>query len=219
MNKTVTIQNRLRRAIVSRELPPGTRLVESELARRFRVSRTPIREVLNRLHQEGLIELLPNSGGVVRRYTLTEIIDFMELRLRIEPLACRKAAERATASELKTILRAAERYRRVAPGGRCADIFTAEDCFHGAVYRAAHSVAYSPERVYSLSLLSNVQKPLEGVAVWKRGGAEHLELARLLRRRNGKGAAQLAEKHVLATLKRMKRLERDVTALGEMGLG
>jgi DNA-binding GntR family transcriptional regulator len=83
---------RLRDDILARRAAPGERLVESDLTRRFGVSRGPIREALRRLAAEGLIEHAPNRGAVVRRLSLQDVHELFQIRAELESLAARIAA-------------------------------------------------------------------------------------------------------------------------------
>ena len=89
----------LREKIVSGELPGGMRLFEVSLAEKLEISRTPVREALSRLAEEGLLDRLPNGGFVVRRFGYEDVIDSIELRGVMEGTAARLAAERGASSE------------------------------------------------------------------------------------------------------------------------
>src|SRR5271170_1481180 len=87
------IVERLRGDILARRLSPGARLIENDLTLRFAVSRGPVREALRRLAAEGLIEHLPHRGAVVRRLSRVEIQELFQIRVELESLAARLAAE------------------------------------------------------------------------------------------------------------------------------
>ncbi|BCH66699.1 GntR family transcriptional regulator [Agrobacterium vitis] len=94
----------LREKIISGHLTGGTRLFEVSLAEELDISRTPVREALSRLAEEGLLDRLPNGGFVVRRFGYDDVIDAIELRGVLEGTAARLAAERgADAEALATI--------------------------------------------------------------------------------------------------------------------
>jgi len=86
---------KLREDILARRAEPGERLVESELTSRFAVSRGSVREALRRLAAEGFIEHMPNRGAIVRRLSLQEIGELFQIRVELEALAARLAAEAA----------------------------------------------------------------------------------------------------------------------------
>lgn len=86
----------LRRAIVSGQLAPGQRLTERALIEMLGVSRTVIREALRQVEAEGLIEIIPNKGPVVRELGLEEAQDLYRIRAVLEGLAARLFAENAS---------------------------------------------------------------------------------------------------------------------------
>lgn len=84
----------LREKILSGEMPGGMRLFEVPIAELLDISRTPVREALSRLTEEGLLERLPGGGFVVRRFGFADVIDAIEMRGVMEGMAARLAAER-----------------------------------------------------------------------------------------------------------------------------
>ncbi|HXR18240.1 MAG TPA: GntR family transcriptional regulator [Terriglobales bacterium] len=96
------VYERLREAIVTGRARPNERLIEVELAHRLQVSRTPIRESLQRLAAEGLV-VSRRRGWVVLEHTSVEIREIYEARAALEGYCARLAAERATEGQLKEI--------------------------------------------------------------------------------------------------------------------
>jgi GntR family transcriptional regulator of vanillate catabolism len=93
-SQTMTALLRLRELLLSGEFKPGERMAELPLAARLNVSRTPLRLALTALEHEGLLELHPTRGFVVRAFTLADIYDSIEVRGVLEGTAARFAAER-----------------------------------------------------------------------------------------------------------------------------
>jgi GntR family transcriptional regulator of vanillate catabolism len=89
----------LRQRIVNGELPGGTRLYEVALAEELDISRTPVREAMSRLAEEGLLERARGGGFVVRSFTLQDVCDAIELRGVLEGTAARLAAEQGVSEE------------------------------------------------------------------------------------------------------------------------
>ena len=102
-----TVYEDIRRKIVEEKLVPGQWLIERELCETYRMSRTPIREILWKLTADGLLEQENNRGFVVRRLGLEQIFEIFQAREAIEGmaarLACRKGGEafQATLREIK----------------------------------------------------------------------------------------------------------------------
>src|SRR5690349_11404148 len=90
----------LRRAIINGRYAPGERLTEDRLAEDFGVSRNPVREALRVAETEGFVVVLPRRGAVVASPSSTAIADIFAIRERLEPLAAKLAAERATPQDI-----------------------------------------------------------------------------------------------------------------------
>ena len=90
------VHRRLRHQLLLGAWPPGSRLREAELAATFGVSRTPVREAVRRLLQEGLLEARSRQGVQVRRPDLRAALDAYDVRERLEGMAARQAASRAS---------------------------------------------------------------------------------------------------------------------------
>lgn len=105
------IAAKIRDRIVTGVFQPGERLVERDLAAEFEVSRSPVREAIRILHQEGFVENLATRGIVVKRMERREVEELFDLREALESLASRLAAERVgaeTGASLHHRLRDAE---------------------------------------------------------------------------------------------------------------
>ncbi len=101
---TQLVYQALRDAIISKRLPPGERVSEASLARQLRVSKTPVREALLRLHAIGLVEADGGRGGRIVRPSAELIRHTYEVRSALESLAARLAAERATPAQRSQLL-------------------------------------------------------------------------------------------------------------------
>ena len=99
----------LREMLLRGDFQPGERLSELPLVARLGVSRTPIRLALDRLANEGLLEIWPTGGFVVRAFTLTDAYDAIEMRGVLEGAAARLAAERLHDRDELTALRALQK--------------------------------------------------------------------------------------------------------------
>lgn len=97
-NAAAVVHQRVRDGILSGEFRPNRRLVEEELAAELNVSRTPVREALLRLRQEGLV--LQNRGWLVRDHAPEEILEYLEARAELEAAAARLAAARITPAQV-----------------------------------------------------------------------------------------------------------------------
>lgn len=94
---------KLRSLILRGELSPGQHVTEAELGRRFGMSRTPIREAISRLQQDGLLRARDVRGVCVMELNWSEVPDLYDLRIRLETLAVRWMAERRTPMDLAAL--------------------------------------------------------------------------------------------------------------------
>lgn len=99
------IYRRIQNAVLEHRLPPGTRLVEDRLAEVSGVSRTKVREVLNKLAHEGLVTMVPNKGACIASPTVEQARDVFVTRRMIEPEMARLLTESITPAHIKTLRR------------------------------------------------------------------------------------------------------------------
>ncbi|HUE47289.1 MAG TPA: GntR family transcriptional regulator [Aestuariivirgaceae bacterium] len=83
----------LRAGILGGRYVPGQHLIEADLTHDFNVSRGPLREAFRRLSAEGLLQIVPNRGALVRQLSYGEIVEIFQIRSALEPLAARLAAQ------------------------------------------------------------------------------------------------------------------------------
>jgi GntR family transcriptional regulator of vanillate catabolism len=100
------VVNQIREMILADELAAGEKLTEVSMSERMGVSRTPIREALIVLAEEGLVEYRPNRGYSVREFTVKYVVDAYVTREAIESVACRLAAEKGPSEEIRAEMRA-----------------------------------------------------------------------------------------------------------------
>ena len=136
------VVERLRDDLLERRFVPGQRLVEKELTDRFAVSRGPVREAFRRLAAEGLIELSPNRGALVRRLSRREMQDLFQIRGELEALAARLAAQAPEAERRARF--AAEIAEVFSDARRHAPAYMDENHrFHASVMRLADNLQLS----------------------------------------------------------------------------
>ncbi|MFC6356705.1 GntR family transcriptional regulator [Luethyella okanaganae] len=95
-NSWADLTQQIRNAILAGELAPYQRLIEADISERFDASRAAVRMALLNLAGEGLVERLPNRGARVRAISIDEAIEIVEVRIGLESLCARKAAENLT---------------------------------------------------------------------------------------------------------------------------
>ena len=131
------VRDALQQAILEGELQPGERLRAEALAGRFGTSRTPIREALLMREREGLVDVLPNRGAIVRSFDADDLLDLYEVRSLIEPHAAARAATRiddAALARLDELCDAAQ-----SPKATVGDQIMFNEEFHRVIVAAAES--------------------------------------------------------------------------------
>jgi DNA-binding GntR family transcriptional regulator len=130
--------------IVRGALAPGRTLDEMELARRFGVSRTPVREAIRQLAASGLVETRPHRGAVVARPSHEHILGMFEAMAELEALCAGLAAERMNPTERRALEAVHEELRVLIQGGDPQRYHEANEQFHATIYTGAHN-AYLAE--------------------------------------------------------------------------
>lgn len=132
-NGTERVLKLLRNAIRDGQFSPGQRLIEADLMQQFEVTRGPLRESLRRLSSEGVVDIVPNRGAVVRSFSRQEMIDLFRIREVVEGLAARQAAE--TMANEKSQSKFQKSYLKIIESrGRSAASFSKENLlFHELV--------------------------------------------------------------------------------------
>jgi DNA-binding GntR family transcriptional regulator len=200
------VYRRLRALIISGELAPGTRLRQEALADGLGTSRTPLREALNRLASEGLIEFRPHRGASVARFSQRDIEADYEARLAIEPAAARLAAERRDPDALRAVDEAISAAKRA--GADLDAQFEANRAFHLALVRASgngHLARFAESlwggRIAPVFYARQARVPGRR----RRDVAEHAEIARLVRAGDDGRAAAAVEQHLASALAELRR--------------
>ncbi|HEX6956564.1 MAG TPA: GntR family transcriptional regulator [Ferrovibrio sp.] len=136
-----TLRQRLADEILSGQLPPGARLEEQDLADRFGVSRTPVREALKALVETGLLEIRPHRGAVVAIPSRQHMHDLFEVMRELEAICARYAAQRMTAAERKKLEDLHEQSRQLVRAGEIDAYSTINLAFHNCIYEGTHNSA------------------------------------------------------------------------------
>lgn len=135
--KTKAYEN-LRYRIITQELPPGELLKEKELMARYRIGRTPLREILIELHRQGLIRRVPRSGTWVAPLDMKFVQQIAEVRIPLERLAGELAAERISAKQLEQLGQILER-AKTDKGADLQELMQYESRFHHLIYAATRN--------------------------------------------------------------------------------
>ena len=129
------IRDSLEQRIVEGELGNGKRLDETELSSFYGVSRTPVREALQRLAESGLADHLPRRGTFVRSPSLSQLVEMFEVMAELECMAIRLAARRATANDIDALEKDNETCRAAVAANDTKKYYEVNARLHGRIYQ------------------------------------------------------------------------------------
>ena len=190
----------LRRRIIQCELEPGERITEAQLAAETGIGKTPVREALTRLVQEGLVHSMPGHGYEVTPITLGDVQDLFNFRLIIEPAAAQLAAGHVSATDLRSLDELCAARFSTDEEGRESRYLQAHCLFHTSIAdasgnrRLAEAVRRALEESERLFHLSNVLRNRSDEAAH-----EHKDLVDALISGDGETARQLTLAHITAS--------------------
>jgi DNA-binding GntR family transcriptional regulator len=125
--------------IVRGALPPGAPLDESEIARRFSVSRTPVREALRQLVASGLVDSRAHRGAVVARPSIERLTGMFEAMAELEAICAGLAAERMPPTERQGLEAVHEELRLLSYAGNPERFHEVNERFHNAIYAGSQN--------------------------------------------------------------------------------
>jgi DNA-binding GntR family transcriptional regulator len=188
------IAGELRQDIVRGAIPPGSPLRQEAIAKRFSVSRIPVREALRALERDGLVEVRPNRGAYVVRLSSEEVVETTDLRILIEGDLIARAAPKMSDADLSAVVAAA----------KTAELASATPAWNDAD-REFHVALYAPaRRPQQLALAVSLRRSI--ARYWSVYGQlparrrewlrDHARLVEACRNRDGKTAQRLLANHI-----------------------
>lgn len=189
--------NALRQAILYGKLQPGERLMEITLANQLGVSRTPVREAIRKLENEGLVLMIPRKGAQVAPITEKDLNDVLEVRLGLEELAMICACERVTQEQLEEIRVAQEKFEATLQDSELPHLAKADEDFHELIYqvtgnrRLMQIIHNLREQMYRYRV-----EYLKDANVGRTLNEEHKELYHALEDRDATHAIECMKRHI-----------------------
>ena len=199
-------------ALITGEIPLGSRLGEEALARQYGVSRGPLREALLRLEGRGLVERLPHAGARVVRMDQADLLELYEIREPLEGMACRLAAQRRTEADVEALRRALQLHGGpdvpAGAGRRLLD-------FHFLIARASRSRRLEQMLCQDLYFLIRLCRRRAALIAPRDDAAakEHQRILEAIEERDGELAELLMRRHVAATRRHLSQQDLGATAL------
>jgi DNA-binding GntR family transcriptional regulator len=189
---------RLKDALQHAELQPGEVLSETRLSRALGISRTPVREALQQLAQEGLVQVIPGRAVTVASPSVRSVMDVVHLRMLLEPELVRLAAEAMNDEDISTLVQAVERMEVACRVGDHLSWSRADTEFHEIMGQAcpnqllAEVVIQMRNRAHHLANIDSQTNP----ARLAKCTAEHREIVDCVSVRDVDGASQATRGHI-----------------------
>jgi DNA-binding GntR family transcriptional regulator len=201
-----SIADELRDEILDGRLPAGSRLLETELAARFGVSRGPIRDALNELAREGLAEDLPRRGTFVSSLSVRDLDEVYVLRRAIEEAAVRLAVDRLTADDLEEMDRRLGEAEAAYGRQDLPAAWEADMAFHRTYCRMSGNgrlLALFEGLASQTVLLMRTSLATHASLAWTPPVEVHRRIADAIRARDGEAAARAVGEHYQYTQDRL----------------
>jgi DNA-binding GntR family transcriptional regulator len=196
---------RVRDMIIEGELTPGTRLHEGNLGKMLGVSRTPLREALKFLVSEGLLELSPGRGAVVRQFSAKDVHDSLIVLGNLEGLAGRLACEHATDVEIRKVRQLHDRMMDMYEKRDRLPYFKLNQSIHSAILRLSNNEALvSVHNVLQARLKRIRYIGNEGPEKWAGAVADHEEMIAALEARDADHLSKILTAHMEKTWERVR---------------
>jgi DNA-binding GntR family transcriptional regulator len=199
------VLNQLRDMIIEGKLEPGARINEGPVGASLGVSRTPLREAIKSLASEGLVEILPAKGAIVRRFSEQDIHDILEVLKVLEQTAARLTCARASDAQIAAIAKLhGEMLRLYARRNRLA-YFKLNQEIHSAIVRASGNAALAQTHEQLQAKIRRVrfvgnEKPER----WAGAVAEHEEMNAALLARDAERLVEVLGRHLDQTMHRVR---------------
>jgi DNA-binding GntR family transcriptional regulator len=187
----------IRQRIVSLGLPPGSTIDETQLRQELDLGRTPIREALLRLSEEGLVTIIPRRGMFVSDIGVKDLRQLFEIRVVLEPLAVRLAGQRGTAQHWAQMEEALSSLPDAGSPLENEQMIKIDELCHTVIYDAANNVHLTTtlSSLYALSLRLWYYF-LKEIGSMRGAIMEHRSMLKALQAGEIDQAAELMERHI-----------------------
>lgn len=194
--------------ILSNQISNDHPITELELSKTLAMGRTPIREALNLLSKDGIIQLIPNKGFILRQISYEDIIQIYQIREVLDPLATRLSTERIDLSKLEEI---EEKYLRKKSDWESSRQFSQE--LHSLIYKSCGN-PYLIEMFESLDFRIEAKRnsawnlwiKFNDTVVIERRKQEHAEIIQALKEKNSEAAEKMSKEHISDAIRDIIRL-------------
>lgn len=199
------VLNQLRDMIIEGMLAPGARINEGQVGAALGVSRTPLREAIKTLASEGLVEIVPARGAIVRRFSEENIRETLDVLKALEQTAARLLCAAAPDPEITAIVKLHDEMMRLYAARNRLQYFKLNQSIHSAIVKGsgnsvlAETHGQLQARIKRIRFVGN-----ETPDRWAAAVAEHEEMIVALKRRDGEALAEVLGRHLDKTIDRVR---------------
>jgi DNA-binding GntR family transcriptional regulator len=191
------IASLLRQSIMTGELPPGTRLIEMDLARQLGVSRGPLREAMRILETEGLLENNPGRGSSVTQFSEKDIREVYSLRCVLEQEAIQLAASHAQPDDLIKLQSTLDTLFEAAKEGNPSKVIELDFKFHTEIWEIAdHQLLMQVLQGLTTQIRMFLAVQTHLYDDLPEGISDHEKLLESLKEKDGEGGAKIIKDHL-----------------------
>lgn len=195
-NVSEELINIIKKQILSGELNPGDRIVETKLARELGLSQSPVREALRQLQGEGIITIVPNKGPSVATLVMKDVFEIYTIRSMLEGLAIRLATKHATDEDIEALETFFNRMKDKLADDSVQYLLEDSLHIHETIIRLSnHTRLFSMYKLITFQV-ALVNRMLGTRSSKEREVEEHWELIVALKRRNPDEAETIMRKHI-----------------------
>lgn len=210
------VVNQVRDMIIEGKLPAGTRINEGQIGARLGVSRTPMREAIKTLASEGLVEMVPAKGAIVRRFSIEDVRQILEVLKALEQAASLLACAKATDGEIAAIAQIHRRMLALYKSRNRLAYFKLNQEIHTAIVRASANSVLAQTHEMLQARIKRIRFVGNKTADrWAAAVAEHDEMIAALTKRDGSRLSEVLGRHLDHTLERVRDVvEPEAAAAG-----
>jgi DNA-binding GntR family transcriptional regulator len=200
--KKIQVYQEIKEKILSEKLAPGQWLVERDISEQYKISRTPVRELLRELVSDGLISLEPSKGYYIRKLTVEEVIEIFQAREAIEGVAAKISCLRGDDSFFNHIAKLKSQLEKLdIPKDSSAGVIKGAE-LHVAIISAANNSIISEfyQKLKNLNgLIRNLTK--KSIKIETKSREAHLGIAQAILDKNPEKSEQCMRQHLSITSK------------------
>ncbi|MBQ9321988.1 MAG: GntR family transcriptional regulator [Eubacterium sp.] len=207
-NKMQIAYDHILEKILDGTYEPGYALVERKLQDELQISRTPIRNALSRLSYEGYVVITPEKGGVVSDIQFPDLLEYYELRIAIEGLSARLAAQRRTEEQLREMERCLREHKESLAADRAMEASRDDDHFHEMIANASSNgrLAAQLDTIINQCRRASVFQNQRSTKRIEKSIAEHEKILSAIREQREDDAEHLMKEHLESVIESAKEM-------------